>query len=714
MSYKIKSREEFNKYLKDVKVIPSGDEMSIDKFNSSSLFELYELFTKIKNDLQISPAMQRKLKKHLQTSFPPEVSSFLSFPVSDSNIQSLEEYIKDVFLAYMENPRDSNLPEEEIENLKIIIAKKYPEELIKFEKAKKKPSETKLEQTFIRTIFSDIIDEYSRHCQNSQNNEDIQTVLYTTSRNEFSDINISSSGRLKGPKSSIDNVKKEFMKKFQSIPPSNLKKGVNYEDLIQNFNLSKVSDDYYGSTFYITEINDTFHIDKNIAETKEGKEFLNCRKQKEDNLPLFHFLSDALDNHFCFLDFTQEEYLQLKIELLDRLQHMTFPECSEEYSGILFKPKNENDVGTSFSKLLGPCLKEYQNHLKANDFNQNLSYGEHIKYQKELASLLTEFKRHMDDKLEFAALDIIVPHILKDTNFLNENILRDQLDVKLISCEPKAKGRKGFRAIFAILQLPDNRRMEVQFMSYSRYKDSKIGGYAHSKMDNKQIDISPFFELKDEFKGTKNYETMLENAIHTLDTTTLSEKRHLLSTPINVLTEEQQMLRRDIEFALKNLQIKEKFEYEYIWREEQKDGSYLPHREVCVFTIEQILPMFAEYHSPKLVSISSTHSRFNKNIAFVNKKTSIDNFREVLLKTDETTCLADMLLNKLEEIQKNDPPITLNESSLRKILEDNKIPKDKIEFILSSALSQSQKIELPYTNDVTHIRKRQEERHSER
>lgn len=714
MAYKLKSREEFNEYLKNVKIIPSEDEFLINEFNSSSLFELYELFVKIKDDFQISPAMQKKLKKHLQTSFPPEVSSCLSFPVNASNVQSLEEYIKDVFLAYVTKSNSFIYSDEEMDNLKIIMAKKYPNELMKFEKIKKCSSEIKLEQELINTTFSNIVDEYTRHSQNSQNNEDIQTVLYTTSKNEFSDINISTSARQKSPKSSIDNIRKEFMKKLQSIPPSNLRKGVTYEDLINGFNLSKVSDDYYGSTFYITGIDDTFHINKEIAKTKDGKEFLSCRKQKEDNLPLFHFLSDALDDRSYFLDFTQEEYLQLEIELLDRLQHMTFPECSEEYNGILFKPKNEKDIGTSFSKLLGAYLKEYQTHLKADDFNQNLSYKEHIEYQKELSSLLKEFKNHMNDKLEFAALGIIVPHILKDTNFLDENILRDKLDVKLLSCKQKANGRKGFRAIFAILQLPDNRRMELQFMSYSRFKDSKIGNFAHSKLDNKQIDISPFFELIDEFKGTKNYETMLENAIHTLDTTPLSEKRRLLSTPMHFLTEEQQIHKKDIEFAIKNLKIKENFEYEYIWREKQEDGSYATKTQIVVNTIEQILPMFAEYHSPKLVAISSTHSRFNKNIAFVNKKTAIDNFREVLLKTDETTCLADMLLNKLEEIQKADTSITLNESTLRKILQDNKISRDKIEFILSSALSQSQKIELPYTNDVTHIRKRQEEKQNER
>ncbi len=531
MAYKVKSRKEFNTYLKDIKVLPSGDETLIDEFNSSSIFELYELFVKIRDDLQISPAMQRKLKKHLQSNFPPEVSACLSFPIQKSNIKNLEEYIKEVFLDYIENPNSSNISNTEIENLKIIMAKRYPNELLKFEIAEKTSAETRLEQEFLNAAFSNIVDEYSRHSENFQNNEDIQTVLYTTSKNDFPAVDVSISGRQKGPKSTDDNIRKEFVKKLQSIPPSNLEKGVSYADLINCFNLSKVSDDYYGSTLYITGIDDTFHISKKIAETKEGKEFLKCKEQKQDNLPLFHFLSDALDDQSAFLDFTEEEYLQLEIELLDRLQHMTFPECSEEYSGILFKPKSENDVGTSFSKLLGSSIKYYQSHLKANSFNQNLSYKEHIQYQKELSSLLQEFKHRMNDKLEFAALDIIVPSILEDKNFLSENILKDQLDVNVLSCEPKAKGRKGFRAIFAIIQLPDGRKMELQFMSKQRYKDSKSGDYAHSKMNNKEVDISPFFELKDELKGTKNYETMLENAIHTLNTTMLSEKRHLLSTP---------------------------------------------------------------------------------------------------------------------------------------------------------------------------------------
>lgn len=111
--------------------------------------------------------------------------------------------------------------------------------------------------------------------------------------------------------------------------------------------------------------------------------------------------------------------------------------------------------GTSFSKLLDASLKTYRSRLKADNFNQNLSNEKHVRYQEELRSLFEEFDIRMNDKLEFTALQIIAPKILKDKNFMNENILRDQLDVKVLSIEPKIKGRKGYVSLFAILQMPD-------------------------------------------------------------------------------------------------------------------------------------------------------------------------------------------------------------------------------------------------------------------
>ena len=66
MAYTVKSRNEFQTYLKSITVLPTYDEVCIDKFNSSSLFELYELFITIVDDKQISPKMQKKLKNTLK------------------------------------------------------------------------------------------------------------------------------------------------------------------------------------------------------------------------------------------------------------------------------------------------------------------------------------------------------------------------------------------------------------------------------------------------------------------------------------------------------------------------------------------------------------------------------------------------------------------------------------------------------------------------
>ena len=63
---------------------------------------------------------------------------------------------------------------------------------------------------------------------------------------------------------------------------------------------------------------------------------------------------------------------------------------------------------------------------------------------------------------------------------------------------------------------------------------------------------------------------------------------------------------------------------------------------------------FAEYVSPKLMSVSSHHTRFHKGVAGYNKKSIISAFTEVLLKRDSTSCLAQILIDRLEEIVPND------------------------------------------------------------
>jgi len=297
-------------------------------------------------------------------------------------LHSFEEYIKELFLAYLEDPKTCYVTEKEMEKLKIIIAKKYPAEIEKLVKKEKDPTEFRLEKKFIENTVSDIVDEYTKHTENVQNNEDVQSSYYIQSKNLSSKVHIATTGRQKGPKSMTDNLRKEFMKSLTNTIPSDFEQGISYTDLSNNFNLQKVSDDFSGYTVYTTDIGDTFHIDKKTKQTKKGQEFIRYRKQKEANLRIFHSLYDFLHDPSSFLNFTEENYLQLKIELLDKLQYLTYPDCSEEYKGILFKPKSKDEPGTCFSKLLDSCLKTYRSRLKAENFKQNLSHEEHARLSR--------------------------------------------------------------------------------------------------------------------------------------------------------------------------------------------------------------------------------------------------------------------------------------------------------------------------------------------
>ncbi len=113
MSYKLKNRDEFQNFLNTVVVLPSYDEICIDKFQSSSLFDLYELLVTIKDDRQISLAMQEKLKKQLETNFSEDIAHLLTFPVTGQVLHNFEEYMKDVFLTYIKDSKNSTISKKE-------------------------------------------------------------------------------------------------------------------------------------------------------------------------------------------------------------------------------------------------------------------------------------------------------------------------------------------------------------------------------------------------------------------------------------------------------------------------------------------------------------------------------------------------------------------------------------------------------------------------
>ena len=272
MAYTVKSRDEFQTYLKSVTVLPTYDEVCIDKFNSSSLFELYELFITIVDDKQISPKMQEKLKNTLKENFSEEICSLLSFPIEkETTINKLEILIKDKFLEYYESSKTTPLSsqeQKEFDQLKIIVAKKFPKVFMELIKEDKDPKEFSKELDFIRHKFEDTLDNYIMHHEKSQSDQDIITAIYTMLKSTLPDVHTHEPSRQKSHESVKANAVKELTQSLNSITSSNIGQNITLNDLEDNFDLSKITDDFVGSTIIIDYIPSVTEFDAIVSETQ--------------------------------------------------------------------------------------------------------------------------------------------------------------------------------------------------------------------------------------------------------------------------------------------------------------------------------------------------------------------------------------------------------------------------------------------------------------
>ena len=140
--------------------------------------------------------------------------------------------------------------------------------------------------------------------------------------------------------------------------------------------------------------------------------------------------------------------------------------------------------------------------------------------------------------------------------------------------------------------------------------------------------------------------------LNVLNTTPIATKNHLFNTHDAELSPINKRLKRKLKIAEQNIKLKD--------------------------NINITLPIFAEYVSPKLMTVSSHHTRVNTSVAGYNKKSLVSGFTEVLLKHDSTTCLSQMLIDKLETLIPSDKnQISLNGINKRsKLRHSNDKEKD--------------------------------------
>lgn len=628
MSYKIMNRKDFLKYIDDY--LKENPTEIAEPIQFNCLSDLYSFFTHHKN-FCFSPQVYQSLAKQL-ASYNIDVSSLMTFnqkynnySITENNIEALELFIKDYYISHFPfSTSDSDKSEQY--KLAVIVNKKFPEEMAKLIKEPPSYEVLKKQIEFIKKqVESTISVAISHHYSQSQSEfKDISGLIYMVFRNMYPNLDIYIPGRSKSADSTIKNIRKEIRGQLSDLMPTNFETGISDSDLEKQFNLTGAKTDLSGCTIVLSNTNDVLHFELNDPSTAD---ILALRKTRTKNIDFIHSLENYLSNKSFFSD---DELMQIQIQLLIRLRDSTFEQCTEEYIiAPTSEPSNDGKSGkkpikTSFTRLLEKKCSEYkQNNVLDVDIN-------------DVYALLEELKDRVHDKYQFKLLEKTIPDVLASEDFKDLLGVKSQFVKKVIR-------KNGYVALFYYLTTSDGQIIEIQAQSYKRYHDSKKGPSDHNLLEGKQVDIDLFFEPSSENIDEKTFKKNL----NILKETTIHKKNYLLSSQDSQLSYEDVRSKRQLKAALNSIKLKEKldFPFEYV----DKNGNHIS--EIYSETIEKYLPKFAAFHSPDYsFVVSSPHTRMNSNVAGYNEKSLVTNFRNVLLQSDCTSCLAQILIEKLEDI----------------------------------------------------------------
>lgn len=621
MPYKMKNRKEFEKkideYLIEYPVENSKERKLIEDFSSNEVSDLYKLFLDLKGK-ELDEDLFKKLRNIIKENYLLDDKDLLGeddYEIKEENIKKLANIIKEKFLEYMRMEKDK-VNATELSRLTVIVNKEFPEILLQFIN---EPTETTVEsdkKIMIDSILK-TLNKWQEHTTKEAEEEDRDIIgaIYISARKLYPEMTIYVPGRIKSARSSISNIKKEANKSMKSIVPSDLERGISKEDISNQFSMKKANTDFTGFTIVLDNVDETMHFDKNAPMTTE---ILKLRKIQDDCITFSHeienFLVEKEDE-----ELSKQDLMQIKLELLMRLRLLTYEECKKEYKG------------TSFTKLFLSNKEKYEK--EALDDNEVLNDVEYEDELDEIYELIDELKKRVHDKYQAKILEVIVPEIM------NEELLTQNLQVKTRFVK-SVKKENGFCADYYEMKTLDGRIIELQALTKMRFRESKDGSADHSKLPNKGIDIRWFFEPALEDYSEHEYEKMINLLIET----PIAKKNTLYITSDTQLSPSDKRLKRRLKAAEQSIRLKEKF----------KDENIMIDGKEKEFSLAQYLTHFSEFVSPKMMSSSSHHTRFHKGVAGYSQKTIVSSFREVLLKHDSTSCLAQILIDRLSEIVPND------------------------------------------------------------
>ena len=458
----------------------------------------------------------------------------------------------------------------------------------------------------------------------------LSAAIYLTFRKMYPDLSIYIPIRIKSDNSTIKNYSKEFQKDVLT----------KYDSEKNEIDLSGISKDFVAATIVLDHIN-TSRESKVKYSSKKIDEYT---KLRDEILSFVNETNSLMENNMI----DEKTYIKLKERTLELILRSTYPD----------KCINERTI--SYDTELKEVQKSYSIKDETNSFLPSITEDQ----ISNLKSLLLELRSRSSDKLQQETLKETIP------NIFNSPLIKNALkaDVEL---EKDVKKPNGFVALYYKIHTPFG-VLELQAQSNKRYYIAKKGSAFHSGM-GKEIDITSFFELVN-----PNDEHPLSFYLSKLDNIPANELLSDVEIPEFKTEEDKYKFLNSPDGKNYNLtletneymsHIKIKDEYTYTPNTSIKTQIYNPitkkneifeipaessdsqvQTPVTMDTNTFILEL-AKSISPFMGVCSSGHTSFST--ASVNPKNLVGEFTEILRKKDTTSCLANILVQRLRDILKN-------------------------------------------------------------
>lgn len=374
---------------------------------------------------------------------------------------------------------------------------------------------------------------------------------------------------------------------------------------IINSDLNKLKKDIFGLKVIITDIDGKLDLD---STNPQYQKLIQLQNTKIDNTTFIAETRAWLSGSSEIMQ-TEEIYYEKFIDLLKRLRESTYVECDKE-----------TDI--PYSERLSNVQKAYVSKQKDDALSFSIS-------KSQIATIelfLDDLEKRLDDKFEREILKVFLPKAL------DSNLLSNMLQTNYMYDKEKLKPT-GYVADFYNLNVRNEFSIEMQTQSYFRYLDGKKGPSFHNGKVGKGINIMSFFELVD-----KNDSQPLEYYLRILN-----------NMPINTYeneiiegTESSSIINR-VKEAYSHVKLKDKI-------------SFSNKEDAEPYEFDKYLLQLSEYVSANMSICRSAHN-FSTPTVNIENGCLIDAFSDVLRKRDGISCLAQILVDRLDNIliNKNDP-----------------------------------------------------------